>query len=286
MEQDGAAGEPVAGAAHLRRASRSSSHVARRRVHGWTAGVVVVSALAGGLFALSAQTSGGISLRTDRADQTDLIGAADKRNDQARARVDDLHAQVDAMTAQFAVADSEVASLRQQSAMLAPLAGFAPVKGTVVEVTLDDAPRGAPMPPEISVDDLVVHQQDVQAVVNAMWRGGAEAMMLMDQRVISTSAVRCVGNTLILQGRVYSPPYTIRAMGDPVRLREALALSPEVAVYRQFVAVVGLGYAVDDRGVQEFPAFKGPTRLKHARAVDATAAASGTGPGAPPSPGK
>ena len=32
---------------------------------------------------------------------------------------------------------------------------------------------------------------------------GAEAMMIQDQRVISTSAVRCVGNTLILQGRVY-----------------------------------------------------------------------------------
>ena len=29
---------------------------------------------------------------------------------------------------------------------------------------------------------------------------------LQDQRVISTSAVRRVGNTLILQGRVYSPP--------------------------------------------------------------------------------
>ena len=44
-------------------------------------------------------------------------------------------------------------------------------------------------------------------MVNALWAGGAEAMQIMDQRVISTSAVRCVGNTLILQGRVYSPPY-------------------------------------------------------------------------------
>ena len=31
--------------------------------------------------------------------------------------------------------------------------------------------------------------------------------MVMDQRLVSTSAVRCVGNTLILQGRVYSPPF-------------------------------------------------------------------------------
>jgi len=34
-------------------------------------------------------------------------------------------------------------------------------------------------------------------VVNALWAGGAEAMTIMGVRVISTSAVRCVGNTLL-----------------------------------------------------------------------------------------
>ena len=43
--------------------------------------------------------------------------------------------------------------------------------------------------------------------------------MLQDQRVVSTSAVRCVGNTLILQGRVYSPPYLVTAIGRPRQLR-------------------------------------------------------------------
>ena len=56
-------------------------------------------------------------------------------------------------------------------------------------------------PNESDNDDLVVHQGDVQAVVNALWAGGAEAMSIMDVRVISTSAVRCVGNTLLLHGR-------------------------------------------------------------------------------------
>ena len=65
-------------------------------------------------------------------------------------------------------------------------------------------------------------------MVNALWAGGAEAMMLMDQRVISTSAVRCVGNTLILQGRVYSPPYVITAIGDQDGMKQALDQSPEV----------------------------------------------------------
>ena len=71
------------------------------------------------------------------------------------------------------------------------------------------------LPEGVGVDDIVVHQQDVQAVVNALWSGGAEAMMVMDQRLISTSAVRCVGNTLILQGRVYSPPFASPRWATP-----------------------------------------------------------------------
>ncbi|MFN0281866.1 MAG: DUF881 domain-containing protein [Kineosporiaceae bacterium] len=285
MEQDGAQRAAAAHADRDRRGARPTSHVARRRFHGWTAGVVVVSALAGGLFALSAQTSGGIPLRTDRADQQELLDAAAARNAEVLARVEALRGEIEAMTGQFAAVDTEVAALRQQSERLAPIAGLAPVRGTVVEVTLDDAPRGAPVPAEISPDDLVVHQQDVQAVVNALWDGGAEAMMLMDQRVVSTSAVRCVGNTLILQGRVYSPPYTVRAIGDPGRLRGALATSPQVSIYRQFVTVVGLGYAVDDRGVQEFPAFDGSTRLEHARPLEQTAVSPGAGTTTPATTG-
>ena len=96
-------------------------------------------------------------------------------------------------------------------------------------------------------------------MVNALWAGGAEAMMLQDQRVISTSAVRCVGNTLILQGRVYSPPYVITAIGDRRGgcARRSTA-DPAVEIYRQYVDAVGLGYEVEDQaGRATFPAYTG-----------------------------
>ena len=110
----------------------------------------------------------------------------------------------------------------------------------------------------------MVHQQDVQGVVNALWDGGAEAMMLMDQRVISTSAVRCVGNTLILQGRVYSPPYVITAIGNPAALKKALDDSPQVAIYRQYVDAIGLGYDVRTSPERTFPAYAGSINLQNA----------------------
>ena len=82
--------------------------------------------------------------------------------------------------------------------------------------------------------------------------------MIQDQRVISTSAVRCVGNTLLLQGRVYSPPYVITAIGDPERLRKSLQADPQVEIYREWVSAVGVIYEESTEADRTFPAYVGP----------------------------
>jgi uncharacterized protein YlxW (UPF0749 family) len=157
-----------------------------------------------------------------------------------------------------------VAAERARGDALAGAAGLVAVRGPGVTVSLDDAPRREGVAPaSANPDDLVVHQQDVQAVVNALWVGGAEAMTLMGQRVISTSAVRCVGNTVVLHGRVYSPPFVVSAIGDPQRLRIALDQEPGVEFFRTFVDRYGLGYAVRTGRALRLPAYDGPMELPH-----------------------
>ena len=154
---------------------------------------------------------------------------------------------MDRLTAQSSPGNAAVSKVRRQADALAPMVGTRAVTGPGLKVTLDDAHRTAASLPEgFTADDIVVHQQDVQSVVNALWAGGAEGMMLQDQRVISTSAVRCVGNTLILQGRVYSPPYVITAVGDVQGMRQQLETDPSVTIYRQYADLLGLRYDVED----------------------------------------
>ena len=111
-------------------------------------------------------------------------------------------------------------------------------------VTLTDAPRDSDgnYPDGANPDDLVVHQQDVQSVVNALWAGGAEAMTIMDQRVIATSAVRCIGNTLLLMGRAYSPPFVVTAIGPAGPMIAAMEAEPGVSLFRQYVDRFNLGF--------------------------------------------
>ncbi len=234
----------------------------------WRLATPLAFGAAGVLFVTSAGAANGGQLRGGRDDLGDLIRAEQQRADDLTTRVERLRQAVDDATAGAGAADRRVAAAQRRARAIEFAAGTAAVAGPSMTVTLGDAPRAADrvLPAGANPDDLVVHQQDMQGVVNALWAGGAEAMQIMDQRIISTSAVRCVGNTLILQGRVYSPPYTVTAIGDPERLAQALEEAPAVQTYRYYVDQFGLTYETKAATDTELPAYQGSLDLLYARA--------------------
>lgn len=244
----------------------AGTHAGRvNRPSPWPWLVPVAALVAGTLFASSVRASQGEDLRTDQAQLPDLIRAQNRTNETRASDRSDLQGQVDEATAALAPGDLETQKLERQANEIATAAGRTEVRGPALRVTLDDAKlAGGEVPAGADPDDYVIHQQDVQSVVNALWQGGAEAMMLQDQRVVSTSAVRCVGNTLILQGRVYSPPYVITAIGDRDAMRSSLDTDPAVANLRDWSIAVGLGYDVKNVGRQTFPAYSGSIVPEHA----------------------
>jgi uncharacterized protein YlxW (UPF0749 family) len=239
------------------RSRPAGSFVVRYAPH-LVAGLLFV--LAGIMFAASATTARGTDLRGGRAvESRDLVARQAQRTAEREAAVAALQQQVADLAGERGTG-SALAAAQREALALAPQAGLTPVVGPGLRVTLDDAPRGPVgqnRPGNPAPNDLVVHQQDVQAVVNALWRGGASAMQVMDQRIVSTSAVRCVGNTLILQGRVYSPPFVISAVGDPAALTASLDDDPAVSIYREYVELYGLGYLVRTEASMTIPAFIG-----------------------------
>jgi len=241
-------------------------HRARRFLARGTLSVALVLALSGALFGANAKFARASGERHPQ-DLRELAQVETSRVERLSEEVDALRAEVDALTAQQnSAAGTEVGS---PSAGHQVAGGLVPVTGPGLTVRLDDAPQDSPRREDVSPDVLVVHQQDLQAVMNALWAGGAEAMALMDQRVISTSAFRCVGNVLRLHGRIYSPPYEVRAIGDPKQLRAALAASSAVQSYLRDAADVGLGWSVTDaEEPMELPAYSGATELRAASVPD------------------
>lgn len=170
------------------------------------------------------------------------------------AGTSDLATLVRTRQAQVSALDNEVSSLdsQVQSFSSAPQSGSpdedaftarstSPVSGPGVQITLSDAPPGQ-IPAGATPNDLVIHQQDIEDTMNALWAGGAEAMTVQGVRITNRTVIRCIGNVILVDGTSYSPPYVIQAIGDPDTLRATVTANPRMVNYQAYVTKYGLGW--------------------------------------------
>jgi uncharacterized protein YlxW (UPF0749 family) len=238
-----------------------------RRPSGWSVLVPVVALAAGLLFATSGRTAEGTDLRGGEVlALSGLIKQRDASITRQEQELAGLQGEVQRLTQQAASRDGAVAAAQAQGDQGTVSAGLVALTGPGVEITLDDAPTRSDgvLPAGATPDDLVIHQSDVQAVVNAVWAAGADGVAIMGKRLVATSAVRCVGNVLLLQGRTYSPPFVVTAIGSGAAVRAQLAASPEVAILQQAVNAYGLTLSVRDRSTVGLPAYDGPLDMSYA----------------------
>ncbi|MGA4670673.1 DUF881 domain-containing protein [Propionibacteriaceae bacterium Y1923] len=220
--------------------------------------VFTLAALMATIGALSVQGNNPRSGRN--SDLTELVKARALENKELTDRMAAQRAELD----ELSKISSNDPELTAELEKVAAQAGATPVKGPAVRVVLDDAPLSV-KPPDVADDLLIVHQQDIQMVVNLFWAAGAEAMTVQGQRVISTTGIKCVGNSVVLHGVPYAPPYEITAIGDPDRLLAALAASEDVRIYQQYAEVYRLGWHQERVAEVSMPGFTGQAGLKYAK---------------------
>jgi uncharacterized protein YlxW (UPF0749 family) len=225
----------------------------------------VVVLLCGGLFVVSAANSDGTDLRPGR--YTDLASLVQDESDQydaLRERVATLNEQVSTLSA--AMSDRDVNRFHRKIDKLKDPAGLMPRSGPGVTVTLSDAPEDVINSTTGDVNLLLVHQQDLQAVVNALWKGGATAVTLQGQRIVSTTGIKCEGNAVQLQGVPYAQPYVVQAVGDPASLLNAVENDKYLQEYRRQAAdpAISVGWNLELEGSVTAPAYDGLLDLNFA----------------------
>ena len=231
--------------------------------------VATVALLAGILTVAARAEPESSSPRTGRrVELVELIREEQRRSRELEARVDELSSEVAQFETLTARGKQRLARVQAQiDEILAP-AGFTGVRGpgivaVLTDSSLEDSPTG-------NLNDLVVHEQDLQAVINALWAGGAEAVSVNGQRILATTAIRCVGNTLLLHGTVYSPPYVIAAIGDDVALQAELDRDIAVERFRTAAREFKVGFSVTINPELEVPAYDGTSALSTAEPAEGT----------------
>lgn len=237
----------------------------------WRLAVPAAGACAGALAVTSMINAQGTDLRPGR--YTDLVGLVSEQRGRVEALRNETHTlqgEVEALEEQ--VSGTRVDELQRRIERLRVPAGLRGLVGPGLAVTLNDAPRGQAVPQGTDPNLLVVHQQDLQAVINALWAGGAEGVSLQGQRIVSTTGIKCVGNTVVLQGVPYSPPYRIVAVGDVRSMSDALSASPEVQNYRDYIRPpYNLGWSLRPERRLSVPGFSGALTLQFATPGPASA---------------
>ncbi len=192
-----------------------------------------------------------------------LIQRQQHENEQHRRQVEDLRT---VLERERSAALSHKAELVSQTGALQHaglVAGTVPVAGNGFSVTLDDSSLSES--PTDNVNDLVIHSQDVQAIVNGMWNAGAEAVAINGQRLVGTSAILCVGNTLLLNGTVHAPPYVVSGIGAD---RDAFNGDPLVRRLKSDADRFSLRFSAGRDEWLELPGYSGPTNLRYAQPIN------------------
>lgn len=155
---------------------------------------------------------------------------------ESEAKNKELRAQIDALVARMPSDPDDQAAPVKVSQYVGP--------GLIV--TLTDAPVPEPIPPNLSPDAFVIHQQDIESVLNALWAGGAEVIGIQGVEVRLTTEVKCVGNVININGQLFSPPYDIMAIGSAQAMKDALNQDEQIQIIQGYVAEFGLGFRVKE----------------------------------------
>lgn len=254
--------------ASLRPEATPSSNMNRNERRSWWTSLFVLCALLGGMLGLSVKTQSRL------VRQTANVGAAISNK-----QIADLQRTIAQYQQKIARYESGATTQNSQMRLVSEdlksakfLAGLTSVQGPGVVVTLNDSKKPFPvgLGPGI-VPPNIIHDTDINQTVNELKAAGAEAISVNDQRLVATSPVRCAGPTVYVNNTAQTPPYVIKAIGDPKTLNTAVNLSGGIATQiQQFDPAM---FKVDSAKHLDLPAFAGATPSRYASSVPAASSA-------------
>ena len=142
------------------------------------------------------------------------------------------------------------------------LLGNTDVEGEGVEVILQDAPNTGNA---LNPSDRLIHFSDIQWVVNELKNAGAEAIEVNGQRIVNTTAITCVGNTVMINGERVGSPFIINAIGNPERLYGQITM-PES--YYDKMKTDGVDVKIEKVNSIDVPKYTGLYNFEYAQAVE------------------
>lgn len=174
------------------------------------------------VFQFRAQSSKPPVQADDRRTMLELIRTLEAERNKLSVELSDVRGRMTQLEDAAGKRESVSTQMQEQLSRSRIEAGLTGMRGPGVTVQLADS--GASPATDEDPYFYIVHDVDIQALVNELWAAGAEAVSVNDQRIVTRTSIRCVGPTVLVNGVRMAAPYTIKAIGPPADLEAALRM--------------------------------------------------------------
>lgn len=139
-------------------------------------------------------------------------------------------------------------------------AGMVPMHGPGVIINVDDSIKASKQGENPNL--YLIHDDDLLRIINELKAAGSEAISINEERLIGSSEIRCAGPTVVVNGHRLTPPYYIKAIGNPETLKTSLTMRGGVLDTLKFW---GIQVSIAEKKNVNIVEYKGVTKMEYAK---------------------
>lgn len=208
----------------------------------------------------------GFPFSNQRTDLIKMVNDLERQRNKLEADLAEKKKQIDEFE-NAAGKEQDVAKAMKDQLTLARMeAGILPVYGPGLVVEMADSPK-SPTPK----DDpyyFIVHDVDLDTLVNELWSAGAEAIAINDQRIVTTTSIRCVGPTILVNSVRLASPYKIQAIGPTKDMEGGIRTPGGFMDYMAPATQHGVTVKMSHYQEIEMPGYSGSLVYRYAKSSD------------------
>lgn len=140
--------------------------------------------------------------------------------------------------------------------------GATELKGRGISIKIDDSKNG------LSTVDAITHAADLRDLINFLWSVGAEAISINNERVVFSTSIDCIVNTILINNTKTAPPFAINVIGESKVLERQINNSNNLKDIKKRVKSEGLILEIKINNDLIIPAYNGSLVFNQAQIVE------------------
>ena len=200
----------------------------------------------------------------ERAPLIETVLGLQTQQDALKARILDLRGQISATEGQLPASAAQEKALNAELERARVQAGLVQLEGSGLVFRLEDDSVGGG-----GNTDGLVTARDVRIVVEELWLAGAEAVSVNGERVVITTAILDIGNSILVNSAYLAPAYEIRAIGPSDLYSRITSAASFVEFIRDRVSPAGLRLSFAELDSVTVPAYAGTVSGRYMHVVPA-----------------